>query len=172
MWKGIPCPAGEAFRAEYPDFMSDADWEFMLAYGCSTLEMFASGIFPGAAQMRKASVTMNTVEPGNAGPELTQTNQTYGMGELDPVTTSTESAEASHDEMILYDPDAKAPAQPDEPGIVAVDAVYVNPEVVAMQEDFVAAGCAHDVLPERCLKHPYYLKVLSETGENGWSEAP
>jgi len=32
-------------------------------------------------------------------------------------------------------------------------------EVVEMQEDYVAEGCAHDVVPAKCLNHPYYLMI-------------
>ena len=168
-----PCPTGEAFRAEQPDFMSEEDWEFMLAYGCGTLEMFAAGEFPGGAEVRKAPVTGFPSEPGYAAPVTDHTGVAGGLNESAVPALGWDLTSTVSDERILYDPNAEPPAPPALSLPVAPEAANEgDSELLALQEDFVAKGCAHDVVPKKCLKHPYYLMVLEETGEEGWSEAP
>lgn len=167
-----PCPAGEKLRAEQPDLLSVEDWEFMLAYGCPSLELMAVGVWPGT-EVPGGAADSSVDSEGygeQVGPE-----EAVREGEDPSIVPFEAGAElACYGEVQERAFDLEAPLPEvgvGAPGTIPEAQAEGDTELVALQADFISMGCAQAVLPAKCQNHPYRRRILEETEEAAWSEA-
>lgn len=160
------CAAADAMAYLYPELLSEKELEYYRSFACATLEHFLAGepLFVGEADATQDDGTpaAGPLSSDAGGMPLDESQLNRQRDE--PVATGEDLARSfGRDEFIWPEAD-----RCDDPGIpppgvlVVMDVPAADPDLLAMQKEYISLGCTEHPESEKCLDSRYAKRVKSE----------